>query len=155
MTTLRTAAAVAAAIAALGLTAAAANPTVENAIHARQAQMDLHAFNLGILGAMAQGKAPYDAATAQAAADNLVLLSGLSATLHWLPGSDNATAADTRALPAIWANLADFAAKYAAFGDGARAMQAAAGGGLDAVKAAMGGLGGACGACHQTYRAPE
>lgn len=152
---LRRAVTAALAVATVGITAAAANPTVENAIRARKAQMQLQAFNLGVIGAMVQGNAPYDAATAQAAADNLVALAALSASLTWPEGSQSGAAADTRALPAIWENLADFAAKYEALGAGAAAMQAAAGGGLDAVKAAMGGLGGACAACHQSYRAAQ
>lgn len=152
---LRLAVTAALAVATVGISAAAANPTVENAIRARRAQMQLQAFNLGVIGAMVQGNAPYDAATAQAAADNLVALASLSASLHWLEGSQSGVAADTRALPAIWENLADFATKYEALGTGAAAMQAAAGGGLDAVKAAMGGLGGACAACHQSYRAAQ
>jgi cytochrome c556 len=151
----RLAAAAALAVATVGLSAAAANPSIENAVRARKAQMQLYAFNLGVIGAMAQGNATYDAATAQSAADNLVALASLSKTIQWPAGSHVGAAADTRALPALWENLADFATKYAALGAGAAAMQAAAGGGLDGVKAAMGGLAGACSACHQSYRQPQ
>lgn len=143
------------AVATLGVTAAAANPQLEAAVRARKAQMQLYGFNVGILGGMAQGNIPYDAATAQAAADNLVALASLSKTLQWPEGSDNAAMPDSRALPALWANLDDFAAKYDALATAAAAMQGAAGQGLDALKGAMGGIGAACAACHEAYRAPQ
>jgi cytochrome c556 len=138
----------------LGLGAAAANPMLEAAINARKAQMQLYAFNVGVLAGMVQGNRPYEAADAQAAADNLVALASLSKTIQWPAGSDNGAMAGTRALPSIWANPDDFAAKYAALSAGAEAMAAVAGNGLDAVRGAIGGIGGACSACHQAYRAP-
>lgn len=154
MSLFRLAVAAAAAAGALGLTAAAADPQLEAAVRARKAQMQLYAFNVGILAGMAQGNRPYDAAEAQEAADNLVALAALSKTIQWPAGSDNGAMADTRALPAIWANPDDFAAKYEALGAGAAAMAAVAGTGVDAVRGALGGIGGACSACHSAYRAP-
>ena len=62
---------VAAAMAAFSSTAIANDP-MEKAIKARKAQMQLYAWNLGQLGAMAKGAVPYDAAAASAAADNLL-----------------------------------------------------------------------------------
>ena len=72
----------------------------------------------------------------------------------WPGGSDNANDPNTRALPAIWENFPDVGAKAGALVEAATAMEAAAGEGLDALRGAMGPLGGACAACHESYRAP-
>ena len=42
------------------------DPAIAGAIKARQAHMQLYAFNLGTLGGMAQGKIDYDADAASA-----------------------------------------------------------------------------------------
>ena len=148
----------------LGLTAAALTATAvfasshvtpgQQAAKARQAQMQLQAFNLGTLGAMAKGAVPFDAVAAQAAADNLVSLSSMNQMGYWLPGSSNADMEGTKALPAIWADGSDVGAKAKALADAAMAMQAAAGS-LEGVQGAIGAVGGACGACHKAYRQPN
>jgi cytochrome c556 len=125
------------------------------AVGARQAHMDLYAFNLGTLGGMAQGGMPYDAATAQAAADNIVALTTINQMAYWLPGTEAGAVEGSRAKAEIWANIEDMMAKGAALDTAAAAMQAAAGVDLAALQAAMGPLGGACGACHQSYRVSE
>lgn len=125
---------------------------IESAIKARQAQMQLYAFNLGTLGAMAKEEMPYDAEAAKTAADNLVALSQLSQAGYWLPGSDSDSVEGSRALPAIWEADSDAGQKGADFAAAALAMQAAAGTDLDALKAGMGPLGGSCGGCHRPYR---
>jgi len=130
---------------------AAAN---EAAIKARQGQFQMFALNLGVLGGMAQGRMDYDAAAAQEAADNLFHLSRNSQFGMWPEGSDNGAVDGTRALPVIWSDNADFLARYAALQTGAEAMQAAAGTDLAALQGALGGLAGACQACHQQFRAP-
>jgi len=126
----------------------------EAAIGARKAQFQLFAFNLGVLGGMAQGRTAYDAQAAQSAADHLFHLTRHFNAAMWPEGSDNASAENTRALPVIWDNLGEFATRFAALQDGAEAMQTAAGTDLAALQGALGGLGGACQACHQSFRAP-
>ncbi|MCC5971889.1 MAG: cytochrome c [Pararhodobacter sp.] len=126
----------------------------EAAIGARKAQFQLFAFNLGVLGGMAQGRVEYDADMAQTAADHLYHLTRHYNPALWPEGSDNANAADTRALPAIWDDLEAFAERYAALQSGAEAMQAAAGTDLASLQGALGGVGGACAACHDNFRAP-
>ena len=121
------------------------------AVAARHAQMQLFSFNLAILGNMAQGKADYDAAAAQAAADNLAAVSGMDVSAYWAEG----TAEGSRALPAIWENLDDFMAKNAAVNTAAVAMAAVAGTDLESLQTAMGDLGGTCSACHREYRARQ
>lgn len=126
----------------------------EAAITARKSQFQLFAFNLGVLGSMAQGRIDYDAEAAQAAADHLYHLTRYNHLAMWPAESDNANAANTRALPAIWDNLEDFVTRYEALQTGAEAMQAAAGTDLAALQGALGGVAGACSACHDNYRAP-
>ena len=136
---------------ATGALAQDSNPAVE----ARKAHMDLYAFNLGLLGGMARGNIDYDADAASAAASNLATLTKLDQSRYWEPGTDSDTLVETRALPAIWENMADVGAKSAAMREAALAMQAAAGTDLASLQAAMGALGGACGDCHKAYRTPQ
>lgn len=132
-----------------------ADPAVSAAIGARQAHMQLLAFNLGALGQMAQGKMDYNAEAAQAAADNLVTMSMLNQSALWPMGSDSESVSESRALPVIWTDFAGVGAAGAAFAEAAAGMQAVAGDGLDAVRGAMGPLGASCGGCHQSYRQPK
>ncbi|WP_323769178.1 cytochrome c [Antarctobacter sp.] len=124
-------------------------------VKARQGQFNIMALNLGVLGGMARGSVDYDAEAAQAAADSLVAVSKISQMAMWPEGSDADSIDGTRALPAIWGNIDDVMAKWADFGTAAEAMAAVAGTGKDAIGPNMGALGGACKACHDTYRAPE
>lgn len=125
------------------------------AIKARQSQMQLHAFNLGVLGAMAKEEVPYDAAAASGAANNLAALASMSQAGYWLPGSDSDSVEGTRALPAIWAADSKIGDKGQDFVDAVSAMQSAAGTDLAALQAAMGAVGKSCGSCHETYRKPQ
>lgn len=134
----------------------AASHEAENpAVKARKAQMQLYAFNLGTLGAMAQEKIAYDAGAAAMAAKNLAALAHLDAGAMWPEGTDNFSIEGTRALPDIWSNFPDVGAKAQALQVAADAMAAAAGTDLASLQAAMGPLGGACGDCHKAYRASE
>ncbi|NRB01495.1 MAG: cytochrome c, partial [Rhodobacteraceae bacterium] len=105
------------------------------------------------LGGMARGNIEYDAETAQAAANNLVALTTLEARFSWPPGSDNASVDGTRALPAIWENFDDVVAKAMALNAAATELAAVAGDGQAALGPALGAVGGACTACHDSYRA--
>jgi cytochrome c556 len=125
------------------------------AVKARTSQMHLYSFNLATLGAMAKAEVPYDAEAASVAADNLAILASLSQRGYWLPGTDNVSMEGTRALPAIWAEGSDVGAKAGAFVEAVAAMKSAAGVDLGSLQAAMGPLGGSCGACHKTFRAPK
>jgi cytochrome c556 len=133
-----------------------ADPAVMAAVKARQAQMQLYAFNIGLLGGMAKGDIAYDAGAAGAAASNLAALTRMDQSRMWPQGSDTMTLGTaTRALPDIWDAGSEVRAKGMALGDAAAAMEGAAGGGLDSLKGAMGALGGACGGCHKAYRQPD
>ncbi len=146
--------AVSAALALLGSAVLAEGPH-DGAIKARQALMGLFAFNIGQLGAMAQGDLPYDAGAANAAAGNLVALSSLNQSALWPEGSDNVAHTGTKALPAIWAADSDIMTNVTNLNAAAVAMQVAAGTDLAALQGGMAALGGACGACHKAFRAAE
>jgi cytochrome c556 len=127
---------------------------VQAAVKARQSVMVLNAFNIGLLGGMAKGEIEYDADAASRAAANLATLAKLDQSRMWPPGSDNATLGDdaTEALPAIWAEGSKIGEASMALKDAAMAMEAAAGGGLDSLRGAIGPLGKSCGGCHETFR---
>jgi cytochrome c556 len=126
------------------------------AVKARQAHMDLYAFNIGYLGSVAKGETEYDAEAAVAAASNLAALTKLSHRGYWAPNTSNADLGDqTRALPALWeegSQAGEFGAKLA---EAAANLAAVAGDGKDAMAAALGPVGQTCGGCHEKYRQPN
>ncbi|WP_372605298.1 cytochrome c [Actibacterium sp.] len=128
---------------------------IEGAIKARKAVMTLNAANIGVLVAMAKGDAAYDADHAGKAAKNLDLLSDLSIGSYFPPDSDSMSVEGTRAMPELWDNLPDVAAKSAALNTAVDALVLAASTDLEALRGAIGPVGAACGACHKAYRTPE
>lgn len=136
-------------------TALAQTSPAEMAVKARQGLMFNYAFNLGVLGGMAKGAIPYDAAKAQAAADNLSVLSNLDESGYWPEGSDHGTIATSRALPEIWAKPAAFKEHLMQLQMGTANMKGAAGKGQEALREAMNSVGGACGGCHKAFRQPN
>jgi len=159
VTTARTRRTAARALAAL-LAAAVAAPLTATAqdfdaqVAARQGQMRIMALHLGVLAGMARGTVDYDAEMAQSAADNLAAVATLDQRAMWPEGSDSFALDGTRAEPTIWDDYADFLTKWDAFGTQAAAMQTAAAQGLDALRPALGGLGGTCQSCHEAHQAP-
>jgi len=125
------------------------------AIGARQSHMRLNSHFLGVLGAMAKGDMAYDAKAAGVAAKNLAMLATINQSSYWVPGSDSFANDNTRALPALWDNIPDVVTKLQALTAASAAMNQAAGNGLDALRAAIGPVGGACSACHKAYRKPK
>ncbi|WP_420405586.1 c-type cytochrome [Nisaea sp.] len=129
---------------------------LEKAVEARNAQMSLYAWNLGMLGGMAKGAVEYDADKAKAAASNLAALTALSQQGMWPEGSDNfALEGKTRALPEIWTTYPAVSEKGKDLETAAARLAEVAGNGLDALKGGIGDVGKACGACHKQFRAPK
>lgn len=143
------------ALAAMGTGIAATAQDLPAPVQARQGQFQIMALNIGVLGNMARGNTEYDAEAASTAAANLVAISQIDQSFHWPEGTDNFALEGTRALPAIWENLPDVVAKWTAFGSAAEGLAAVAGDGLEPMRAALGPVGGTCGACHDAYRASE
>lgn len=134
-------------------TFAAADDAAEKAIKARKAHMQLYAWNLGTLGAMAKGAVDYDAEAASAAANNLVALAGMSQQGFWPQGSDStAMSGKTRAKSEIWSTYPEVTEKGKAMNAAVTELAAAAGAGLPALQGAIGGVGKSCGGCHKPYR---
>ncbi len=123
------------------------------AVTARQSHMRLNGHNVFYLLGMAGGRTEYDAESAQAAADNAVLLAQISQSRYWPPGSDTDAVEGTNALPALWQNFPDVIEKLNAVTAAALELQAVAGTGLEPMGAAATALNNACNACHKQYRA--
>ena len=100
------------------------------------------------LGGMASGEVAFDAAAAEAAKATLVAGSAEIAVKFEKAGNDPASGA----LPEIWTNWDDFLVKAKGLTDAATALDVAS---AEGIKAGMAGVGGACKACHTTYRKPE
>ena len=115
----------------------------------RKAAMTLQGKYMGPLGAMAQGKAPYDAKIVQRNAAFLETL----AKMPW-DGFDASTKGEkSAALPAVWEKSAEF--KQAAErleNETAKLAQVSKSGDEGAVKAQIGATAKACGGCHENFR---
>ncbi len=121
----------------------------EDAIKYRQGAFRVLSAHFGVLGAMANGRAPYDARQAAYSADVIQLVSHLPFT-GFVAGSDKG---ETRAKPEIWAEQAKFrAAAEKMQGEVAKVAAAARTGSVDNLKAAFGPAGQSCKACHDQFR---
>ena len=121
----------------------------EDAIKYRKAGFTVMAAHFGRLGAMAQGKVPFDA---KAAADNADVLA-VVAKLPWSAFGEGTDKGETRAKPEIWKEAAKF--KEAADKNQtevAKLVTAAKTGNLDNLKSAFGPAAQTCKACHDNFR---
>ena len=121
----------------------------EDAIKYRKASLSVMATHFGRLGAMAQGKVPFDA---KAAADNADVLATV-AKLPWAAFGEGTDKGETRAKPEIWKEAAKF--KEAADknqAEVAKLVAAAKTGNLDNLKTAFGPAAQTCKACHDNFR---
>lgn len=121
----------------------------EDAVKYRKAGFTVMAAHFGRLGAMANGRAPYDAKVASENADVVLTLS----KLPWAAFGEGADKGETRAKPEIWKE----SAKFKDAGDKMQAEivklnVAAKAGNLDALKAAFGPAAASCKACHDNFR---
>ena len=141
----------AAVVATVALPASAQFAKAEDAIKYRQSALFVMGQHFGRLGAMANGRAPFDAKVAQENADIVAQM----AKLPWAgfgPGTDKG--APTKALPEIWTEQAKFkehSEKLEA--EAVKLAAAAKTGNLDNLKTAFGATAGTCKACHDSFRA--
>jgi len=121
----------------------------DQAIRYRQSSMTVLAAHFGALGAMANGRAPFDAQAAARHADVIAVV----ATLPWqgfTPGTDKG---NTKAEPGIWTEPAKFKAASDHMQEELRKLAAAAKtGNLDKLKVAFGPAAASCKACHDDFR---
>lgn len=133
----------------LALPAAAQFQKPEDAIRYRKSAFTVMASHFGRIGAVVQGKAPFDAKTV---ADNAQIVATMSMLpfAGFVPGSDKG---DTRAKPEVWTEMDKVKAGATKMQDAVAALNAAAKtGNLDQIKVAFGDAGKACKACHDDYR---
>lgn len=133
----------------LSLPAQAQFAKPEDAVKYRKASFTLLSAHFGRLGAMANGRAPYDA---KVAAENADLVLALS-KLPWAAFGEGTDKGETRAKPEIWKE----SVKYKELSEKMQAeivkLNAAAKmGNVDALKAAFGPAAASCKACHDNYR---
>jgi len=146
-------AAAALAAASAGIAFAQQGPKPEDEIRYRQSVMNVIGRAVGPMGAMAQGKAPFNAAVVQKNSALVESLIGLPFN-SFGPGTDKG--APTKADPKVWSESAKF--KQAAEGaqKAVANLAAAAKGGEEAkFKAAFGEVGKACKSCHDDFRTKE
>ena len=127
-----------------GMAFAEGTRTDPNSI-ARGATMGANGGAMKVLGGMAGGEVAYDAAAAEAAKAALVA----AATSIPVVFEPNTTDAASEAKADIWTNWDDFALKAKALTNAATALDVSS---VETIAAGMGALGGACKACHTTYR---
>jgi len=131
-------------VAGVAIAAEATDPTVK----ARQELMDTIAMNTGVLGKMAGGENPFDAAAAEGAKAAIATAAAEIAAKF----EPRATDPKTTAKEDIWANWDDFVKKADALKAAAEGLDATT---LEGVQAGMGGIGGSCKDCHTSYRIPS
>ena len=120
----------------------------EDAVKYRKSALFVMQQNFARLGAMAAGKAPFDA---KVAAESAAVAEFMS-TLPWAAFAEGTDRGDTRAKPEIWkeqAKFKDYADKMQA--EMAKLTAAAKNGNLDGIKTAVGATGSSCKTCHDAY----
>ena len=122
----------------------------EDAIKYRKSALTVMAAHFGRIGAMANGRAPFDAKLAAENADIVVAMS----KLPWGAFVEGSDAGDTKARPDIWKEQAKFkGAAEKMQGEVTKLASAARTGNLDNLKAAFGPAAESCKACHDAFRA--
>ena len=135
---------------ATALPAAAQFQKPEDAVKYRKAGFTVMAAHFSRLGAMAQGRVPFDAATAQANAEIVAQMSKLP-----FAGFVDGTSGTEKGAPKanVWSDRAKFDAAAKKMQDEAAKLVASAKT-LDGLKAQFGPTAGTCKACHDDYRNP-
>jgi cytochrome c556 len=141
-------AAISATLISFGAAAQFAKP--EDAVKYRKSALSVMGTHFGRLGAMAQGRVPFDA---KIAADNAEIVADM-AKLPWAAFGEGTDGGDTKAKPEIWkqgAKFKEYADKLQA--ESVKLAAAAKTGKEDAFKAAFTATAGTCKSCHDDFRA--
>jgi cytochrome c556 len=138
------------ALLAVSVSASAQFAKPEDSIRYRQSSLFIMGQHFARIGAMANGRAPFDAKVAAEYAEIVAAM----AKLPWAgfgPGTDKG--APTKAKAEIWTEQVKFReAGEKTMAETAKLAAAAKTGNLDALKAAFGATAGSCKACHDAYR---
>lgn len=140
---------VAMSLAVLTLPASAQFQKPEDAVKYRQGAFTVMAAHFGRLGAMVNGRVPFDAKVAQ---ENATLVETLS-RLPWAGFGADTDMVASKAKMEIWKEKAKFDQGAEKMGTEATKLNAAAKtGNLDELKKAFGETAATCKACHDSYR---
>jgi cytochrome c556 len=140
--------AISASLMSFGAAAQFAKP--EDALKYRKASFTVRGAHFGRLGAMAQGRVPFDA---KMAADNAEIVADM-AKLPWAAFGEGTEGGDTKAKPEIWKQGAKFKeASDKLQAESVKLAAAAKTGKEDAFKAAFAATAGTCKNCHDDFRA--
>jgi cytochrome c556 len=121
----------------------------EDGVKYRQSAFTVMGAHFSRIGAMANGRVPYDARVAQ---ENAAVVEALS-KLPWAGFAPGTEAVKSKAKPEIWTEKAKFdQGADRMMAEVAKLNAAAKTGNLDAVKAAFGETAKTCKACHDAYR---
>lgn len=141
--------AIAAAAVTLALPASAQFAKPEDAVKYRQSALFVMAQHFGRIGAMANGRVPYDA---KVATENAEVVADM-AKLPWAgfgPGTDKIS---QKAKPEIWTEQAKFKEhNEKLIAETGKLLAAAKTNNVDNLKASFGATAGTCKACHDAYR---
>jgi cytochrome c556 len=138
-------------VAALAVSVQAALPQNLDVIKQRKEAMKQNGGAAGAAAKMLKGETPFDLAAAQAALKTMI---DVAAKMPSLFPDDSKTGGDTKALAAIWADKADFNARFAKFGADATTALAAVSD-KASFGAAMTPVFKNCGGCHEKYRVKD
>lgn len=133
----------------LTIPAAAQFAKPEDAVKYRKSALFVMQQNFARIGAMAAGKAPFDA---KVAAESAAVAEYMS-KLPWAAFGEGTDKGDTKAKPEIWKE----SAKFKEYADKmqvemSKLAAAAKTGNLDSIKVAVGATGDSCKTCHDAYR---
>ena len=121
----------------------------EDAVKYRQSVMTVQGFHLGRLGAMVNGRIPFDAKAAQ---DNAAVLETVT-RLAWVGYGADTEKVKSKSKPEIWMEPAKFKAEQdKLMAEVSKLNAAAKTGNLDQIKATFGAVAGSCKSCHDAFR---
>ena len=135
----------AAAVAALGVTAVVAQ---SDPIAARKALMKENGAQARVAREMIEGKQPFNLAAAKKV---FATFQDAAGKMPGLFPDNSKTGGDTKALPVIWEKKSEFTAAFAKFGADAKTASDKVKD-LDSLKAGMAEVGKNCGGCHNVWR---
>ncbi|MEJ7932140.1 cytochrome c [Ramlibacter sp. AN1015] len=121
----------------------------EDAVKYRQSALSVMGTHFSRIGAMANGRVPYDA---QAALENAEVVA-VMARLPWAGFVQGTEKLSQKAKAEIWTEQAKFKEhQEKLLGETSKLLAAAKTNNLDNLKAAFGATAASCKACHDTYR---
>jgi cytochrome c556 len=130
-------------------TASAQFAKPEDAIKYRKNALFVMQQHFVRVGAMANGKVPFDA---KIVAENAAIAESMS-KLPWAAFTEGSDKGETRAKPEIWTEQAKFKeASEKMMAEMSKLSVAAKSGNIDSIKAAVSATGGSCKNCHDAYQ---